>query len=1371
MTRLTLTFLGPLQASLGDAPLPIRSPRITALLAYLALEASTAHTRDELAALFWPDESDRLAKQNVRQALYQLRQVLGEPDAQFLLVSRDTVQFDSRSDHTLDAAEFQRHVRRGELDAAVALYRGELLAQTTGSSQFDEWLTLRRERLHIMALDALHELTEQALERANPAAAQRYARRQLELEPWREHAHRQLMLALAQSGDRSAALVQFETCRRVMEAELGVDPEPETRALYEQIRDGALPTSQRPARREPRAPAGPGELGDLPAVGTFYGRAEELRQLGAWLTAERCRLIAVTGLGGIGKTALTAQVVRQCAAQFDVVIWRSLLNAPAPGEVLGEILRTLSGHVLTQLPNELDAQLSMLVTALRERPCLLVLDNAESVMQEGERAGAYRPGYEEYGQIFLRVGQASHQSSVVITTREQPREVAQIAGETPLVRTLPLAGLDRSVGVALLAGRGLAGTERSSAALVERYSGNPLALKLVAEAIQELFGGDIAAFIADETLIFDDIRDVLKQQYARLTPLERDILLWMAVEREPVTEAQLRESFARTAARRALLEALRSLLRRSLLERRGSAFGLQNVVTEFLTDELVSRACDEIDTGKLELLHTHALIRPSTKEHVRLSQQRVILRPIGERLVGRRGRAALGSRLTQIIAAAERAQPPQPSYLAGNLLNLLLQLGIGVRGLDFSKLSVWHAYLRGHDLPEVSFSSADLTGSVFTDYVGAVTSAAISPDGQLLAAGADNSVIYLWRLSDLQLVGLCEGHEAHVWSLAFDPDGRRLVSASDDQTVRVWDVAGRRQLRVLAGHTSGVASVALHREGRIAASGSSDQTVRLWDTHTGELVSTLRRHGAMVPALSFSPDGELLATGSHDQTLCLWDWRRGSMLTSLVGHTAAVTALCFRAHPLAGQTLLASASHDQTVRLWDTERGAARATLLGHQAPVIAAAWSANGAWLYSGSDDQTVRVWDTRTPDRLGDGAHSLRVLHGHYGAVTVLAVHPRPEGDQEHLVSGGYDKTMRLWDIPSGENIATLRGHSNWLQTAVFDPGGRVLVAGSNGQYVRVWDGLSGRARFSWGGHTSLTEKLALRADGRQLASASWDQTIRIWDLAGGRVAHVLHGHTAPVVTAVFGTDDAGRELVVSGGLDRAVRVWHAETGGGIAVYHGHIDRVVALAVQPGGARLASGSWDHTIRLWDIRTGGLVRTFYGNTAPVECVAFSPQGDLLASGGWDRDVRVWDAHTGGMLHDLAGHTNGLEMVAFSPDGSLLASCGCDHMVCVWDVRRGRLLHMLRGHSSWVRSIAFRQDSSVLASASDDGTVRLWDIGTGACLHTIAMEDPYTAMDITGATGLTAAQRAALKRLGAVEAPELQQYTLTQAIDRHQDVG
>lgn len=369
MVNLSLTFLGSFQATLAGKPITnFRSARVQGLLVYLALMNQQPHARDALAALFWPDEPEAVAKKNLRQSLYQLRQVLGQtgsPEESYLLVTRSTVQFNPAGDHSLDVTDFLTHLEEDRLEQAATLYRGELLpAFTCDSLPFEEWLRQERERLHRLALDALFELSRRSLERANYSTAQVFGRRQLALEPWREEAHRQLMQALTLLGERSAALAQYEACRAVLEQELGVEPSAETEALAAHIRHQQLERSARPE------PAPPFERRRLTTP--FVGRKSEH---GALVRAyqQACRggvqVIALLGEAGIGKTRLARRFLDWAAAQgadilrgraFETsgrlsyqpltqVLRRRLERENAPEDLLSDLWLTQLTRILPEL--------------------------------------------------------------------------------------------------------------------------------------------------------------------------------------------------------------------------------------------------------------------------------------------------------------------------------------------------------------------------------------------------------------------------------------------------------------------------------------------------------------------------------------------------------------------------------------------------------------------------------------------------------------------------------------------------------------------------------------------------------------------------------------------------------------------------------------------------------------------------------------------------------------------------------------------------------------------------------------------------------------------------------------------------------------
>ena len=384
MGRLSLEFLGTFQVHLDARPLTrFRSANVQGLLVYLALQASRSFPRDVIATLFWPDEPDKVARTNLRQTLYQLRKLLKDKEQErpFLLVSRQTLQFSPDSDYVLDVRQFVDALNRDELTEAVALYRGDLLPGfATDSLEFEDWLRQERQHLHRLALNALHDLTAKQLGRGREAlpVAQKMARRQLALEPWREVAHRQLMQALALSGDRAAALAQYESCAEILAEELGVPPSPETTALYEAIRDGTfapeLPPS--PAEETPRAIAH-----NLPRQMTFLGRDAELKTLVDALTDPAISLLTVSGPGGAGKTTLALAAARQLLelANGDDTFPFShglFFVSLAPLSTVEDIPGAIADALDYRLPGDKPAE-DELVEYLRHKSLLLVLDNFE----------------------------------------------------------------------------------------------------------------------------------------------------------------------------------------------------------------------------------------------------------------------------------------------------------------------------------------------------------------------------------------------------------------------------------------------------------------------------------------------------------------------------------------------------------------------------------------------------------------------------------------------------------------------------------------------------------------------------------------------------------------------------------------------------------------------------------------------------------------------------------------------------------------------------------------------------------------------------------------------------------------------------------
>jgi WD40 repeat protein/DNA-binding SARP family transcriptional activator len=1419
MPRLKLFLLGPPRVEVAGEYVELKPRKALALLIYLACSGER-QLRDALATLFWPDASQRQARASLRRRLSELHQT---PVGDWLEADRESVTLNFGSDLWLDVTQFRHYLatcrQHGHpadeacphclepLTAAVALYRADFLSGFTlpDSPDFDGWQFFETETLRQELASALARLVRWYSAQDEAEAALPHARRWLALDPLHEPAHRQLMWLYAWTDQQGAALHQYQECARLLQEELGISPSAETQTLYEDIKARRVSRLASPeAGREPadryatagemaqalarlggearrrgqaEEPATPSPLfprtaaprqdwGEAPDVSIFYGRQVEMACLEQWLTGDRCRLVGVLGMGGIGKTALVTRLAEQVKDQFDYLIWRSLRDAPPLEEILAGWILFLSDQQVYDLPAELDKRISFLLDYLRQHRCLLVLDNAEAILRTGERAGHHRAGYEGYGRLLQRLGESRHQSCLILTSREKPREFAILEGEATPVHVLQLADLTLEAGRAILQAKGLAGSAGSWSSLIERYSGNPLALKLVGETIRELFNGDIAAFLQEETIIFGGIRDLLAQQFERLSALEQEVMVWLAIEREAVEPDQLQANMVRSVSRRELLEALRALRRRSLLESTDDGFTLQNVVIEYVTDVLVEMVCSEIKQMPPEPpvawhLNRFALMKAQAKQYVRLSQTRLILQPVADRLLAHLGKARLEARFREMLDNLREAG--QPGYAGGNILNLLLHFNSNLRNYDFSGLTVWQANLGGLHVPDVNFAGADLAGAVFTDTFGSVNSVAFSPNGKLLAAGTEEGQIRLWRTRDGQSLLTLSGHTSRVGVVVFSPDGQTLASGSDDQTVRLWDVANvealgaGQSLKTLTGHTQPIWSVAFSPDGQTLASGSFDQTVCLWDVanahalDTGQSFKTLTGHTQPIWSVAFSPDGQTLASGGMDHTILLWNVHTGQSLKTLSGHTGGIWSIAFSPD---GQ-IVASGGADQTIRLWDVHTGQSLKTLSGHIYGVWSVAFSPDGRTLASSSDDQTVRLWDVANAHTLDTG-QSLKTLLGHTNRVRSVAFSP----DSRILASGGDDQTVRLWDVRTGQNLKALVGYTNRISSVGFNSDGRILASGGDDQTVRLWDVRTGQSLKTLMGHTDIIWSVAFSPDGQILASGSADKTVRLWDVHTGQSLKILAGHTEWIFSVAFSPDN---QTLTSCSTDRTVRLWDVHTGQCLNTLSEHTDWVYAVAFSPDGQTLASGSFDQTVRLWDVHTGQSLKILAGHTSGIRSVAFSPDGDILVSGGDDQTVRLWNVAnvhvlskaqalgTGQSLATLSGHNGTIESVVISPNGRILASGGYDRTVRLWDLHTGQSLKTLTGHTKGVRAVAFGPNGRLLASSSIDETIKLWDVQTGECLKTLRPDRPYERMNITGVTGLAEAQKATLKALGAVE--------------------
>lgn len=434
-------------------------------------------------------------------------------------------------------------------------------------------------------------------------------------------------------------------------------------------------------------------------VSRFYGRSVELQRLKECLS-ERCRVVAIVGISGVGKTSLVAKFVQDqfsnpltqnslrhsqpgsAGFDFEQVIWRSLHSAPPIADLLTGLLEAMTGETVAK-NSSVDQQIVELFSHLRQRRCLVVLDEWESLLQEGALAGHCAKAHQGYSRLLKRWAEENHQSCLLITSREQPVELMPL--HYPQVSVIKLKGLLPQDAAALLVAGGFTARQPGLLELIQIHRGNPAALKVVASMIQRLFGGNITQFLDQTSLVVGDIlAERLDQQFERLSDLEQVILYRLALAERVVSLAQLKSAGVLSGSE--LLTTLDSLQRRSLIEcvhqiDTGSIqFNLEPIVRKYVAQRLLAQLCQEIDSAlqtqslaSLNLLKRLALIPNASVQNPLTQQSGLLFRRVGERLQTRFGddQQRFRAELIQILSTLQTQSAPTVGYAETNLLQLL----------------------------------------------------------------------------------------------------------------------------------------------------------------------------------------------------------------------------------------------------------------------------------------------------------------------------------------------------------------------------------------------------------------------------------------------------------------------------------------------------------------------------------------------------------------------------------------------------------------------------------------------------------------------------------------------------------------------------
>jgi WD40 repeat protein len=527
------------------------------------------------------------------------------------------------------------------------------------------------------------------------------------------------------------------------------------------------------------------------------------------------------------------------------------------------------------------------------------------------------------------------------------------------------------------------------------------------------------------------------------------------------------------------------------------------------------------------------------------------------------------------------------------------------------------------------------------------------------------------------------------------------LTGGQDGLVRLWDIETGEPIHSF--DEGYCAAVALSRDGRIAANGNRGG-IRIWNTDTGETLRTIERNTAAVESAAFSPDGQYLVTGDGYGVIQVWEVKTGHEIYRFESHSDKVTSLVFLPD---GRHFL-SGSYDKSLRVFDLAQGlqvdhVERDTLCVSElaiSPDGGTLATAGGIRLYLEDDvwkqhkdgDYDIHLW--RRPENLratpADEVGEFRRFEGsHLKPIRSVAVSP----DGRLLLSGSYDKTVRLWNIATGNEIRAMLAHTETLCSLAFSTDGSLALSGSQDGTPRLWNVETGELVREFVGHTGWVRAAAFSPDGTRIVTGSADygpgygtdqrdNTLRLWDAKTGSEIRRFEGITQAVNGAAFSSDG---QFLLAGGEWKTVGLWDVETGKQVRYFGTPDTHPISFALSPDGRIAATGHVGDTpegeqnysdpehcvVYLWDVASGQVLRKLRGHTGPVNAVAFSPDGNYVLSGSGghhhddtysaadDNTLRLWDVETGAEVWkaDVGTCVNG---AAFLPDGRSVVSGGGD---------------------------------------------------------------------------------------------------------------
>ncbi len=1374
MTSLQIHLFGfPRYTMNGETEIDLRSNKARALLAYLSVESTQAHSRQQLVGLLWPEYTESSARTNLRRALADLRESIGDrQDATpHLVINRESVQLNLASDIWVDVVTFEELLKLvasprpgkkpnqpnspADLEKAVDLYQAPFLEgfSIPGSSAFEEWMLITRERLHRLALQALYQLTVASKEQGSYDTAISYAWRQLEIDPWQENAHRQVMELLALDGQRAAAAAQYDTCSKLLKAELGVNPSEQTQQLYEAIVSGAWPPKQllnTQAKASESKAFGECPYRGLAAFGeqdasVYFGREDFSARLIQHIR-HSTTLPVLIGTSGSGKSSVIfAGVVAKLRKEGG---W--LIVSFRPG---GSPFQALSAALIHFLENDISEtdrfiKAHQLAAALSAQE-LSLNEVVQRILEKNQPTCQMLIAIDQFEELYTLCREPETRQKFLRFILE-----SAIARDSSSVRPNLLLSLRADFLGQALAYRPFSSILQDGLLLLEPMTGDQLkaVIEKPAEKSGAVFEPGLVKRILDDvgdepgnlpllefalTLLwekqsagilthtcYDEIGQVkgalaryAEQVFCQLEPIDQEATrqVFMQLVRPGVGTEDTR----RSASRQEIGEPNWAMVQ-FLADRRLVVTGFDEVnrteTTEIIHETLIQswsrlqgwlesdrsfRIWQEELRGAIRQWQSShqdegSLLRGKTLALAEkwFSERELEISPVEIDFI----QTSVDSRQRKEAEREAQIQRELATERRSRRLLALLAAVLGAAMLISLVLIGYSLRQQRRTLEAYSLSLAANAQQALDD-LDSATGLALAlaanrisdppRQAQRILMDAAFAQGARWRE---QAAALFPGSTSPVTALEIAPDGQTVLSGMDDGTIIYWEINSKKEIMRLTGHSARVNAVSYHPDGDKALSGGSDGQVILWDLTSGKILHHFSGHSGTVRSVDVSPDGYLAVSGGFS-----------------------------------GNNMLDPGE----LFLWDLETGEEIRRFVGHKAGIVSSEFKPDGhAILASSGDTEIFSDLLSETPERgyvafdmilwdINTGEPLMRFANLNDDAFC-LAI--SPDGTQA-LAGSFYNKSAVLWDLSTGEAVQTLEDHREGVRALVFSPDGKRALTGSADNTLVLWDLASGKPLARLKVHSDDVLDLAISPDGRYAISSGRDGSLIYWDLVDAQEIQRLSGH-GDMVYAVAITPDGQLALSSSGSaapslpvMDASIRLWEISTGFQLNTATIPVSVIFKVAISPNGRTVLLGTEQPAIIIWDLASWQEIGRLEGHQSSVPSIEFLPDGKRALSLEVDGTMILWDVQAQQPIRRIITGGQGLWSLAINPDGGTALSDSANSSMVLWDLETGQELRkFVRAEplSDFGSScVVYFPDGRRAISCEQDGYFIEWDLQTG----------------------------------------------------------